>query len=44
LKNKSSLKWLITLDMMIITQEYYGKVAQKRVSEEIGRISKKLIG
>jgi integrase/recombinase XerD len=25
-----------------ITQEYYGKVVQKRVSEEMGRISRKL--
>jgi len=27
---------------MKITQEYYGKVVQKRVSEEIMRISRKL--
>jgi len=27
---------------MKITQEYYGKVVQKRVSEEIERISRKL--
>ncbi len=25
-----------------ITQEYYGKIVQKRVSEEMKRISKKL--
>lgn len=25
-----------------ITQEYYGKIVQERVTEEIGRISKKL--
>jgi hypothetical protein len=27
---------------MKITQEYYGKIVQKRVSEEMGRISIKL--
>ncbi|WP_367275394.1 hypothetical protein [uncultured Eudoraea sp.] len=26
-----------------ITQEYYGKVVQKRLSEEMGRIAKKCI-
>jgi len=27
---------------MKITQEYYGKIVQKRISEEMKRISKKL--